>query len=114
MLSVYAKEQVIYLSFVKGTVFGSVLVSGGKDLEGNSKPNGFMKVNFSNAVVDKIYELEDLSEDSKAIICDLKGFIAYNEYNDVKELKLIVTDISNLKIYVKEEKKPVKPVRKAR
>lgn len=114
MVNVSAKEQVIYVKFTGRGVYGSVLISGGKNQEGNAKPNGFMNVNFSGVCADKIYDMEDLTEETKAIKCDFKGFLAHNEYGDVKEEKIIVTDITNLSVYVKdeEEKKPAKPVRK--
>lgn len=114
MINVNAKEQVIYVNFNGRGVFGSVLIGGGKDQEGNQKPNGFMNVNFSGACADKIYDMEDLTDETKAIKCNFKGFLVHNEYGVVKEEKIIVTDIDNLSVYVKEDeqKKPSKPARK--
>ena len=114
MINVNANEQVIYVKFTGRGVLGSVLIGGGKDQEGKAKPNGFMNVNFSGYCADKIYDMEDLTEETKAIKCNFKGFLVHNEYGDVKEEKIIVTDIDNLSVYVKdnEEKKPAKPVRK--
>lgn len=119
MIDVNAKEQVVYLSFVKGNFYGSVLIGGGKDVDGNNKPNGFMNVNFSNVCQDIIYDTDNLFENEETtkatIVCDFKGFLVHDEYKGKKEEKIIVTDVSNVKPYKKEEpKEEEKPTRPAR
>lgn len=117
MINVDAREQVVYLSFVKGNFYGSVLISGVKDIDGNKKPNGFMNVNFSGECQDIIYDTDDLFENEETtkatIVCDFSGFLVHDEYNDKKEEKIIVTKISDVRPY-KNEKVKEKPARPAR
>lgn len=118
MISVNAKEQVIYLHEKDGRLTGSVLVTGGKDLEGKDKPSAFMPINFSSEVKDKIYDScafdgADDGDVTIAIKCSFKGFLVHEEFNEVRREKLIVTDIKDIEKFEKEEKKePVKRGRK--
>lgn len=116
MINVNAKEERVWLNDNgKGVISGSVLVYGGKDVKGENKPNGFMNVNFSNEVLDKIFDANVWEEEKSqcCITCSFKGFLVHDEYKDIKREKIVVTDISNIKLYVPEEKKePVKRGRK--
>ena len=109
MINVNAKQERVYTKVSGDYIYGSVLVNGGKDPKGNYKANGFMGVSFSNDCQDMIYNKFYNEKTKEAVIptcilADMTGFIAWEEFNDVKRPKLVITTIGNIAEYVKEEK----------
>ena len=107
MINVNAKKERVWTKVSGDYIFGSVLVSGGKDEKGNYKANGFVNVRFSNECQDNIYDTFN-GEIPQVIVCDMEGFMSWNEYETIKEDILVITKISNIAEYVKEEKPEAK------
>lgn len=102
MVNVNAKNERVYVKVSGDYVFGSVLVSGGKDAKGKAKANGFVNVKFSNQCQDNIFAYFK-GNIPNVIVLDMDGFIAWNEYNNKSEAHIVVTEVNNIHEYVKEE-----------
>lgn len=93
MINVNCENQRVYLFEKDGLITGSILVSGGKDAQGNKKDGSFMRVRFSNEQQDYIWS-KTKGQVPKEASLECSGFLTTDTYKDNKSIVYVVTKIT--------------------
>lgn len=99
-MNVELEKTILYLNAVNGKVLKSVIINGGKNLDGTYKPSGFLSVRLVKQAEEE-FKKAILSLNLKSVrdypnfieIDKAKGFLTYEEWDKGKKFTAVINEV---------------------